>query len=122
MEEFKDRLKAAMYEKHFRAIDLAHESGITAQQISHYLKGSYKPKQDKLDTIAQCLGVSPAWLMCMTDTKEAERQQAERVNTYAAALAPFMLSEREKDLILAYRKLDRKTRGIVDYVVLGIEE
>ncbi len=36
---------------------------LTLAQISHYIKGDYKARQDKVDDIAKILDVSPIWLM-----------------------------------------------------------
>lgn len=120
MTEFCERLRAAMWEKHVRAVDLAKDTGITPQLVSHYLKGTYKPRQDRLDALARCLGVSPAWLMGLTDSPE--RLRPEEPQQLAPAYIPFTLSAHEKTLIEAYRTLDAKTRGIVDFIALGEEE
>ena len=60
---FANRLKKALDYNNMRPIDLANKAKISKAQISNYLKGSYKAKQDKLYTIAKILNVSEAWLM-----------------------------------------------------------
>ena len=55
---FANRLKKALDYNNMRPIDLANKAKISKAQISNYLKGSYKAKQDKLYTIAKILNVS----------------------------------------------------------------
>lgn len=65
MTEFKDRLKEALEIKKIKPSSLAEMTGLSRGLISHYLKGTYKAKQDKLYLIAVTLNVSPSWLMGM---------------------------------------------------------
>ncbi len=60
---FANRLKKALEYNNMRPIDLSRKTKISKTQISNYLKGTYKAKQDKLYLIAKTLNVSEAWLM-----------------------------------------------------------
>ena len=60
---FDKRLKEAMFLRGVRAIDIATHTDISKPQISHYLKGHYKPKQEAIMKIARYLRVSEVWLM-----------------------------------------------------------
>ena len=60
---FANRLKKALDYNNMRPIDLANKTNISKTQISNYLNGNYKAKQDKLYIIAKTLGVNEAWLM-----------------------------------------------------------
>lgn len=60
---FANRLKKALNYNNMRPIDLVNKTGISKTQISNYLSGNYKAKQDKLYIIAKTLNVSEAWLM-----------------------------------------------------------
>lgn len=60
---FAKRLREAMQLRGVRAVDICEHTGISKPQISHYLKGTYKPKADAIRKIAQYLRVSEVWLM-----------------------------------------------------------
>lgn len=64
-----ERLRETMAQKDISGAELARRSGIRASSISDYLTGKYAPKQDKIDLMAQALGVSPAWLMGYDNAK-----------------------------------------------------
>ena len=57
------RLKKALSIRNMRQADLAEKTKIPKSAISHYLSGSFVPKQDRAFIIAKALGVNPAWLM-----------------------------------------------------------
>ncbi len=63
MQEFRERLAAAMQEKGIRASRLASETGLSPARISQYLHGVYQPKGDAILRLAGALGVSAVWLM-----------------------------------------------------------
>ena len=69
---FANRLKKALDYNNMRPIDLANKTKISKTQISNYLKGTYKAKQDKLYLIAKALNVSEAWLMGFDVSMERE--------------------------------------------------
>lgn len=69
---FANRLKKALDYNNMRPIDLAKKTKISKTQISNYLKGTYKAKQDKLYLIAKVLNVSEAWLMGFDVSMERE--------------------------------------------------
>ena len=60
---FVDRLKKAMQNVGISASDLSRASGVSKSDISYYLSGRYKPKQDKCYLLAKALNVDPGWLM-----------------------------------------------------------
>lgn len=57
------RLKKALAMRNMRQADLCEKTKIPKSAISHYLSGSFVPKQDRAFIIAQALDVNPAWLM-----------------------------------------------------------
>ena len=61
--EFHNRLKEALEIREIKQIDLAERTNITRAQISEYIRGKCKPRQDKLHKLAIVLDVDPAWLM-----------------------------------------------------------
>lgn len=60
---FAVRFREALEIRHMTQTELHERTGIGKGSISTYLKGTWKPKQDKVDLIAQALRVDPAWLM-----------------------------------------------------------
>ena len=63
MQEFRERLAAAMKARNMRAAGLAAESGVSPARISQYLHGVYQPKGDAVLRLAGALGVSATWLL-----------------------------------------------------------
>ena len=75
-ESFQRRLEKALAASGMKPIELSEKTGISQATISQYRSGYSKPKQPRLITIANALGVSPVWLMGldvpMTDETTAE--------------------------------------------------
>lgn len=63
MDKFKNRLIEALNLRKMSAAELSRLSGIDEGTLSNYKKGKYEPKQRKLESIANSLNVSIAWLM-----------------------------------------------------------
>ena len=71
---FAERLSEAIKIKNKKPSQIVRESELlynegkinnplTLAQLSHYIKGDYKARQDRVDDIAKILDVSPVWLM-----------------------------------------------------------
>lgn len=60
---FANRLRDALSANRMTQTELCEKTGIGKSSITAYLKGEYQAKQDKVDSIARALHVSPAWLM-----------------------------------------------------------
>ena len=60
---FDKRFREALEFRHMTQTELHEKTGIGKGSISTYLRGTWKPKQDKVDLIAKALQVDPAWLM-----------------------------------------------------------
>lgn len=58
-----ERSKFAMKVRNMRQVELVQKTGITKGAFSSYLSGNYKPKQDKLELIANALDVNIDWLI-----------------------------------------------------------
>ena len=71
-ESFSKRLKEIMTLNNIKASELSEKTGISKSQISHWLKGSYKAKQDSLTLLADFFNVSEAWLMGFDVSMERE--------------------------------------------------
>lgn len=61
--ETKDRIKKALEIRDMKQSELVEKTGIDKGQMSSYLAGRYKPKQNNLHLIAEALSVDEAWLM-----------------------------------------------------------
>ncbi|MBQ8640400.1 MAG: helix-turn-helix domain-containing protein [Lachnospiraceae bacterium] len=61
--ETKDRIREAMDIRGFKQTDLVEKTGIDKGQLSSYISGKYKPRQNNLHLIASALNVDEAWLM-----------------------------------------------------------
>lgn len=63
VDTFANRLKKIMDKHNIKAIELAEKTGISKSQISHWLSGTYKAKQDSLSVLAEFFDVDETWLM-----------------------------------------------------------
>ena len=81
---FDQRFKEALEIRRMTQTELHERTGISKGAISTYLKGTWKPKQDKVDLISQALRVDPAWLMGydvpMESVNQTDPNQVIRIN------------------------------------------
>ena len=63
------RLREALNNAGMTQGELARRTGLNKGTISHYLSGSYVPKQKAMSELAYALNVSEAWLMGDTENK-----------------------------------------------------
>lgn len=68
---FQQRLKELIEEKGISQSELSKMSGVSTSNITRYLKGEYKAKQDYIYLLAKALNVSPVYLMGLSDNREA---------------------------------------------------
>lgn len=116
MEEIKGRIKHALQIREMKQAELAEKTGIDKGQISSYLSGRYKPKQENLSLMAAALEVSEYWLMGMdvsierADTEEMAQEHRKRIEAYANQV--FDMRDPERVLKL-YEQLSEENRGKV---------
>lgn len=67
MEKLAERMSDIMRQKKISAAELARRIGTDRSTIGHYLRGDYLPKYDKIQKIADSLGVSVSYITGMTD-------------------------------------------------------
>ena len=84
----RERMKQALHMRGMKQVELADKTGIDKGQISSYLSGKYKPKQENLSLIAAALDVSDYWLMgfdvqCERYGGRTNEEQERRVQVYA---------------------------------------
>lgn len=97
-----NRLKEAMEAAGKRPVDVCRGTGIDKGSLSHYMKGSYEPKQDAVYKIAKYLGVSEMWLWGYDCKKERSADQLKN-----DALSDIIVRLRtDSDFWLAVKALD----------------
>ena len=75
VDTFANRLKKIMDLNNIKAIELSEKTGISKSQISHWLSGTYKAKQDSLTLLAEFFGVDEIWLMGFDVPMRSERKK-----------------------------------------------
>lgn len=100
------RLKRALSIRNMRQADLCEKTKIPKSAISHYLSGSFVPKQDRAYIIAQALNVNPAWLMGFDAPMEIEDIQK-------ISPAEENLSEGEKALLDLFNRVPEDQQQLV---------
>lgn len=106
--ELKDRLKEAMDIRGLKQADIVEKGKIDKGQLSSWLSGKYKPRQNNISKLSELLSVDEAWLMgydvpMERSTPEGFRRLAEQYNS---THKQYMLNSNESTLISEYRKLN----------------
>ncbi len=108
------RMKQALQMRRMKQVELADKTGIDKGQISSYLSGKYKPKQENLSLIAAALDVSEYWLMGMDVSMEREgseetvRERRKRFEAYVQGVYEM----REPEMVLKlYEQLSEENRA-----------
>ena len=115
---FSDRLKEGLELRHITKADLARLSGIGKSSLTHYEKGDWEGKQDKVYKLAKALNVSEAWLMGFDVPPDRDQLP---VNEKQPSVTEG-LSEDEAMLIAAYRALPPDERQHVLSLLRSIAE
>ena len=110
-----DRIKQALELRNMKQVELVAKTGIDKSQISSYLSGKYKPKQENLSLIAMALEVDEYWLMGqdvpmerVVTGEEAIEGQMRRVEAYAKQI----YGSREQETVWKlYERLSDAQRG-----------
>lgn len=75
VDTFANRLKKIMDLNNIKAIELSEKTGISKSQISHWISGTYKAKQDSLTLLAEFFDVDEIWLMGFDVPMKSERKK-----------------------------------------------
>ena len=116
MVEIRARIKQGLQMRNMKQAELADKTGIDKGQISSYLSGKYKPKQENLSLLAAALDVSEYWLMGLDvpmereGSEEAVREQRKRFEAYVQGI--YEMREPETVLKL-YEQLTEENRAKV---------
>jgi len=106
----KERLREALRRKNMRQVDLAEQTGIDKSQISSYLSGKYRPKQENLTLLAEALDVTEHWLLGIDELAESESEK-HSADLRLQAYAKHIYRERELEkLFQLYESLSMENR------------
>ena len=72
MYNFAERLRQAMFDKRYKAVDVVRGTKIGASVISRYLSGMNQPSRDNLLALGKFLEVTPEWLLSSSDAPESK--------------------------------------------------
>lgn len=75
VDTFANRLSKIMTIRNIKPIELSNKTGIAKSQISHWLAGTYKAKQDSLTVLAEFFNVDETWLMGFDVPMKSERKR-----------------------------------------------
>lgn len=75
VDTFANRLNKIMTIRNIKPIELSNKTGIAKSQISHWLAGTYKAKQDSLTVLAEFFDVDETWLMGFDVPMRSERKR-----------------------------------------------
>ncbi len=105
--ETKDRIREALEIREMKQAELVEKTGIDKGQMSSYLAGRYKPKQNNLYLMAEALSVDEAWLMGYDVPMERNNfKDAHDCGDHNKTSSSLLLYNRdEQNLLLHYRKL-----------------
>lgn len=113
MKNFSDRLRESLKRSGMKQIELSRRSGVDRSDISHYLRGDYLPKLDRVERLASALGVSVSYLAGYTDDPNPTGDPGldSFLDTFTRMTQPgsfgsVSVSADELKLILAFREAD----------------
>lgn len=70
---FSERLKYAMEIRNVKQVELSKAIGISKTNMTYYISGKNKPREDKINLIAKELNVNPIWLLGYNVPMEQEQ-------------------------------------------------
>ena len=109
--DIKERIKQGLEIREITQTQLAARANIDKGQLSSYISGKYKPRQNNIDALAAALNVNEAWLMGFDVPMERTPYKAESVqNSSVSAQCKEIieicnqLSPHNQRKVLAYSK------------------
>lgn len=98
--------------------DMVKRTGLPKSALSMYINGNRQPRQDKLTIIADCYGVSEAWLMGY-DVPMFKKDESNNEVDLGNILTELFTGDTEnfEKLIRIYKQLDPETRSA--YILIG---
>ena len=109
--DIKERIKQGLEIREITQTQLAARANIDKGQLSSYISGKYKPRQNNIDAIASALNVSEAWLMGFDVPMERVPNKTESVQSSSVSAqckeiieVCNQLSPHNQRKVLAYSK------------------
>ena len=119
--DIKERIKQGLEIREITQTQLAARANIDKGQLSSYISGKYKPRQNNIDAIASALNVSEAWLMGFDVPMErvpnkTESVQSSSVSAQCTEIIEVcnQLSPHNQRKVLAYSKNLLSTQQMED--------
>ena len=96
---FSKRLNEAMEMRKMNSRTLAAAAGVTEAAVSRYRKGKFAPKRNTLFKIARTLGVSPTWLLGVSNDMYYVMPEKDRLRNELENLLEDMDQEQIEKLL-----------------------
>ena len=119
--DIKERIKQGLEIREITQTQLAARANIDKVQLSSYISGKYKPRQNNIDAIASALNVSEAWLMGFDVPMERVPNKTESVQSSSVSAqckeiieVCNQLSPHNQRKVLAYSKNLLSTQQMED--------
>lgn len=96
--DISERIKQGLEIQEMTQTQLANKANIDKGQLSSYISGKYKPRQNNIDALARALNVSEAWLMGFDVPME-------RVSGKTENKQISFISEKSKEILEIYLQL-----------------
>lgn len=100
--DIKDRIKKALEIREITQSELAEKANIDKGQLSSYISGKYKPRQNNIDSLATALNVNEAWLMGFDVPMERDYYEDQKIITLDAKSDAAITLLKEGGYIVSY--------------------
>lgn len=114
------RIKKVLREKGVSVSELARRIGTDRSNIYHYLRGDYDPKIEKVEQIAEALGVSVSYLTGMSDDPAPTGDPGlddflDRFirSTQPGSFGPVSVSPEDLEILAAFHEADPRIQSAV---------
>lgn len=109
--DIKERIKQGLEIREITQTQLATKANIDKGQLSSYISGKYKPRQNNIDALAKALNVNEAWLMGFDVPMErvSEKTESKQEPSYSSQCKEIIevceqLSTHNQRKVLTYSK------------------
>lgn len=114
------RIKKVLREKGVSVSELARRIGTDRSNIYHYLRGDYDPKIEKVEQIAEALGVSVSYLTGISDDPAPTGDPGlddflDRFirSTQPGSFGPVSVSPEDLEILAAFHEADPRIQSAV---------
>lgn len=107
--DIKERIKQGLEIREITQTQLATKANIDKGQLSSYISGKYKPRQNNIDALAKALNVNEAWLMGFDVPMERVSGKTE------SKQEPFYSSQCKEIIEVCEQLSDHNQRKVLTY-------